>query len=98
MILDNLAVVIGYIVLGAASLFLARYFISFVIPGMFQTFGIQGFFMMGVFFLGWGIMLYLLANTDKYSYSSIEVVMPPVVSTLIYLVWLARWKPKPKRN
>ena len=82
---DSLALMIGYLVLGAGGLYLvARLFSNSA--AMLRYLGVWGSIMLGVHFVGWGATLYALADSERYS--SLEVILPGIVSTAVYAAWL----------
>lgn len=89
---DNLAIVIGYLALFGVGIYFARYVISIVFPGMLQAWGIRGLLMMGFFLSGWAWVFYSMSHR----YSSLEVVLPALVTTAIYIAWLSTLGPKEK--
>lgn len=93
--LDNMAMGIGALVLWAGGLYVF-YLIAnaaFVsLPAMCRAWGLKGMLMMGFWFAGWGWLLYALAHSDQYS--TFEVVLPTLVTSTIYIGWLASVKPK----
>lgn len=86
---DNLALVIGYLVLLAGGIYLVVV-VGVVVNAraMFRQLGIRRFLMLSTYMGTWVWMFYGLAHSDRYSL--LEIILPPLLGTAALIVSLTR--------